>query len=98
MEIYKEYHEINSKIIRCVLRYRKDPYSIANNEYVGRGYVMGMVPVERSADGKMESFTAFTGFNILLVEVARASKKAEEAALKLFHAKKIEYLEKFKEV
>ena len=48
-----------------------------------RGYYVSVTPVKKwTVDGvPMESFTAFTGFKMLVKEVARKSKKAESEAI-----------------
>lgn len=48
-----------------------------------RGYYVSVTPVKRwDVDGvQMESFTAFTGFKMLVKEVSRKSKKAETEAI-----------------
>ena len=56
-------------------------YNKGNSDYrpVKRGYYVHVQPVERiERNGVMlESFTAFTGYKQLLMEVGRASKKQE---------------------
>ena len=68
--------------LKFSINYLKPSESInwATNEKRPTGYRVSAVPVERSADGRIESFTAFTGFgDTLLACLRRSNKRYEEA-------------------
>lgn len=67
-----------NKFIKVSTYYRKDGMNYFTYKTEARGYYLSVMPVERARG--FESFTAFTGFKVLLKEVTRASKKAEAEA------------------
>ena len=76
----KKYFETNipNKFIKIETYYHKDTMNYFTGRSEVRGYYLSVTPVERARG--FESFTAFTGFKVLLKEVTRASKKAEAEA------------------
>lgn len=79
----KNYIEHNGKTIKTEIYYNKGGYNRK------RGYYLSAQPIERTehktADGNayfIETFTAYTGYFMLLFEVPRQSKKHEENANK----------------
>lgn len=84
----KKYIEVkeNSKDIthlKIEVYYDLGGYSYFTYTEKKRGYYVSVTPVKRwTVEGVvMESFTAFTGFKMLVKEVSRKSKKAESEAL-----------------
>ena len=67
-----------NKYIKLYTYYKKDSMNYFTGRTEARGYYLSVTPVERARG--FESFTAFTGFKVLLKEVTRASKKAEAEA------------------
>ena len=86
MENYKLYVDTDkpSVKIKFSISYLKPSESInwATNQYREPGYRITAVPVERSDDGRMESFTAFTGFGDTLLPCKRRSKKRYEQSVR----------------
>ena len=68
-----------NKYIKLYTYYKKDAMNYFTYKNEARGYYLSVTPVERARG--FESFTAFTGFKVLLKEVTRASKKAEAEAI-----------------
>ena len=61
-----------------------------------RGYYAYFTPVWRGTSGSgfiTESYTMFSGFKVLLLEVSRKGKKAEAEALKIFEQEKQKYID-----
>ena len=60
-------------------------YNVFTYKPETRGYYLSVSPVERGERNgiTMESYTAFSGVKICVLEVTRKSKKAEETAEKL---------------
>ena len=67
-----------NKFIKVRTYYRKDAMNYFTYKNEARGYYLSVTPVERGHG--WETFTAFSGFKVLLKEVTRASKKAEAEA------------------
>ena len=67
-----------NKFIKVRTYYKKDTTNFFTYENEARGYYLSVTPIERGRG--WETFTAFTGFKVLLKEVTRASKKAEAEA------------------
>lgn len=64
--------------IKCELYYSLGGINYFTYKREPRGYYLSVSPVERS--GNMESYTAFSGNKVCLLEVARRSKSAEKKA------------------
>ena len=84
MENYKMYIDTDkpSVKIKFSISYLKPSESRnwATGENRETGYRVNAVPVERSSDGMIESFTAFTGFGATLLPCKRRSQKRYEEA------------------
>ena len=97
MSLYKKYIDTieDNKKIKFSISFNRDTYNWATNEAKKIGYQVTVVPVE--VGDKVESFTAFTGFNDCLLEVNRQSSKRLDEAIKILNEKEEKYLEYFKE-
>ena len=75
----------NANYLKIELYYSLGGYNPFTGKPEGRGYYLSVSPVETSnRDGiDFESYAAFTGSKICILEVTRKSKKAEENAAKL---------------
>lgn len=86
MENYKLYVDTDkpSVKIKFSISYLKpsESHNWATGEFRETGYRITGVPVERSADGRMESFTAFSGFGDTLLHCKRRSQKRYEQAIR----------------
>ena len=67
----------------------------ATGEFRETGYRAHGVPVERSADGMVESFTAFTGFGDTLLPCKRRSQKRYEQAIDILQERLLDYVRYF---
>ena len=84
--MFKQYIKANGprvNNIKCELYYSLGGMNYFTYEREARGYYLSVSPVERS--GNMESYTAFSGNKVCLLEVARRSKSAEEKAKALIN-------------
>lgn len=104
MALYTEYIPVkksptNDIHIKFQITFNKDTYHWATSSSKKKGYQLTATPVKRtlSSCGKYntESFTAFQGFYIILVQYDRQSKKRLEEAINSFKAKKDDYLQFF---
>ena len=99
MENYKIYVDTDksSVKIKFSISYLKPSESRnwATSEYRETGYRVNAVPVERSEDGRMESFTAFTGFGDTLLPCKRRSDKRYAQAQEILMEKLPSYLQWF---
>lgn len=99
MENYKIYIDTDkpSVKIRFSISYLKPSESISwsTNEYRETGYRVNAVPIERSADGMVESFTAFTGFGDTLLPCKRRSQKRYEQAIDILQERLLKYVRYF---
>lgn len=81
MKKYIKVKNPNEKVnfIKTDVYYLKDGWSRP------RGYYLSVTPVYREDRGNIviESFTAYTGYKMLLLEVARASNKQYEKAVEM---------------
>jgi len=86
MENYKIYVDTDnpSVKIKFSISYLKpsESHNWATSERRETGYRINAVPVERSSDGRIESFTAFTGFGDTLLPCKRRSQKRYEQAIR----------------
>lgn len=96
MSLYKEYNEVEDKTIKITISFNRDAYSWATSQRTPIGYRATVVPVERN--GMWESFGAFTGFNVTLLECNRQSKKRLEEAIAILEQRREEFLNQFKTV
>lgn len=80
--------------LKIETRYSLGGYNVFTHKPEARGYYLSVSPVERSerAGVVFESYTAFSGVKLLLLEVSRKSKKAEEAAEKIAAEKEKELI------
>lgn len=85
MQIHKEYVEKNGVTLKVEVYYDKGGPNYFSGGWSKRGYYLMVVPVKREErDGiVIESFTAYSGAKMLLKEVQRKNKKAEQEALAL---------------
>ena len=99
MENYKMYIDTDkpSVKIKFSISYLKpsESHNWATGEYVETGYRAHGVPVERSADGMIESFTAFSGFGATLLPCKRRSQKRYEQAIDILQERLIDYVRYF---
>jgi len=99
MENYKMYIDTDkpSVKIKFSISYLKpsESHNWATGEFRKTGYRITGVPVERSSDGRVESFTAFTGFGDTLLPCKRRSQKRYEQAIEIFEDRVLKYLEHF---
>lgn len=79
--ITKEYIPCNkpNSYLKVELYYSLGGYNLFTYKHEPRGYYLSVSPVERG--NGMESYTAFTGVKLCVLEVKRRSKKAEMEAL-----------------
>lgn len=96
MTLYKEYNEVDGKTIKITISFNKNTHSWATSQNIPIGYRATVVPVERSADGMIESFTAFSGFNATLLPVERQSKKRLQEAINILNDKRESFLNHFR--
>lgn len=75
----------NANFLKVETAYNLGGYNCFTHKTESRGYYLHVSPVKRyTRDGvQFESYTAFSGVKLLLLEVSRKSKKAEEAAEKM---------------
>lgn len=90
----KESNNYKENFIKVEVYYDKGGYNYVTYRQKPRGYYISVVPVTRQ--GYMESFTAFTGYNDLLLEVNRASEKQYNKAVELSAEKENIIIEKLK--
>lgn len=76
--------------IRVDFDYSKGGYNYFTYKQEPRGYYIHVSPVYRS--GNMETYTAFSGMKVCLLEVTRKSNKAEAEALAIYEAEKQKYI------
>ena len=72
-----------NRFLRCELYYSLGGYNFFTYKNEPRGYYVSVTPVEREQRNgyTMESVALFSGVKVLVCEVNRKSKKAEEEAL-----------------
>jgi hypothetical protein len=99
MENYKIYIDTDkpSVKIKFSISYLKpsESWNWATSENRETGYRVNAVPVERSSDGMIESFTAFSGFGDTLLPCKRRSEKRYEQAQVILMEKLPSYLQWF---
>lgn len=80
--------------LRVDLDYSKGGYNYFTYKNEPRGYYIHVSPVNRENKGDyfMESYTAFSGIKDCILEVTRASKKAENQAAEIFEQVKDRYI------
>ena len=80
--------------LRVDFDYSKGGYNYFTYKNEPRGYYIHVSPVNReNRDGyTMESYTAFSGIKDCILEVTRASKKAENQAAEIFEQVKDRYI------
>ena len=85
----------NANFLRIETHYSLGGYNCFTHKTEPRGYYLSVSPVQRyERDGvSFESYTAFSGVKLLLLEVSRKSKKAEEAAEKIASEKEPELIQ-----
>ena len=98
MSLYKEYVEVDGKTIKCQISFNREISSWATRQSKKIGYYVTCVPVTRSADGSIESFAAFSGFNYCLYEVNRQSSKRLDKAIEMWQEQKQKLLTYFETV
>tara|TARA_R100000742_G_C4279448_1_gene104044 strand:+ start:2560 stop:2958 length:399 start_codon:yes stop_codon:yes gene_type:complete len=99
MENYKIYIDTDkpSVKIKFSISYLKpsESWNWATSETRETGYRVTGVPVERWADGKGESFTAFSGFGATLLPCKRRSQKRYEQAIDILQERLLDYVRYF---
>lgn len=95
----KKFLELNDNSMKAThlkieVYYSLGGYNCFTHKTEARGYYLSVSPVERSTrEGiTFESYTAFSGVKICLLEVSRKSKKAEEKARELSTEKEPELI------
>lgn len=89
----KSYIERGGKTLKIQVYYQKGGMNYFQGVVEKRGYCLSVSPVNRTkheSNGQVyysESYTAFSGTKIFLLEVKRCSDKAMAEALKLAEAK-----------
>lgn len=81
--------------LRIEVDYTLGGYNVFTHKTENRGYYLHVSPVEHfTRDGiAFESYTAFSGVKLLLVEVSRKNKKAEETAERIAQEKEKELID-----
>lgn len=89
MQIHKEYVEKNGVTLKVEVYYDKGGHNYLSGGWIRRGYYLMVVPVKREERNGivLETVTAYSGAKMLLKEVQRQSKKAEQEALALAREK-----------
>ncbi len=84
----------NTNYLRVDFDYSKGGYNYFTGKAEPRGYYIHVSPVNRENKGDyfMESYTAFSGIKDCILEVTRASKKAENQAAEIFEQVKDRYI------
>ena len=97
----KEYLQLKGNAKKCTHLKVEVYYNLGGMNYFTyktepRGYYLSMSPVERTVRNGFisEGYTAFSGNKVLLKEVSRKSKKAEQEALKTAESIKNYYIDK----
>lgn len=96
MKKFIELKENNTRnnFLKIETSYNLGGYNCFTHKSEPRGYYLSVSPVKvETINGvKFESYTAFSGVKICLLEVSRKSKKAEEAAEKIAEEKECDLL------
>ena len=97
----KKYIDIENspKQIKVELFYHKGGMNFFTSKTERRGFYLSVVPVERKHEANgvvIESFTAFTGYKQLILEVKRYSDKAYRQSLEMIDEYETEMVEKVK--
>ncbi len=103
MTLYKEYVKTKDKgkEIKFTISFNREIVSWATSQPKKIGYQVTIVPVNITDRGNglvMEEFGAFTGFNDILYEVNRQSKKRLLRAIKILGERKDKYLKQFSHI
>ena len=93
MALHKIYHQVEgSSYIKLSIHFNRSTHNWATGQSKQIGYECTVVPIQRSEDGMVESFTAFTGFNVNILQVERQSKKRLEEAIRIVEQRKEEFI------
>lgn len=84
----------NANFLKIETAYNLGGYNVFTHKSEPRGYYLSVSPVNRyTRDGiGFESYTAFSGVKLLLLEVSRKSKKVEAAAEQIAAEKESELI------
>lgn len=84
----------NANFLKIELDYSKGGYNYFTYKNEPRGYYIHVSPVIREDKGGffLETYTAFSGIKDCILEVTRASKKAENQAAEIFEQVKNRYI------
>lgn len=84
----------NANFIKLETHYNLGGYNCFTHKTEARGFYLSASPVQHfTRDGiTFESYTAFTGAKLLLLEVSRKSKKAEAEAERIAEEKEAELI------
>lgn len=84
----------NANFLKIELDYSKGGYNYFTYKNEPRGYYIHVSPVIREDKGGffLETYTAFSGIKDCILEVTRASKKAENQAAEIFEQVKDRYI------
>lgn len=84
----------NANFLKIELDYSKGGYNYFSYKNEPRGYYIHVSPVIREDKGGffLETYTAFSGIKDCILEVTRASKKAENQAAEIFEQVKDRYI------
>lgn len=85
----------DANVLKLEVYYNLGGYNVFTHKSEARGYYLSASPVQHfERDGiNFESYTAFAGVKLLLLEVSRKSKKAEAEAERIAEEKEAELIE-----
>jgi len=96
MKVYEKIETTIANNLKIEVYYNKGGMNYFSYKNEARGYYLSVSPVNRTPHegGKIftESYTAFTGTKVLLMEVKRKSEKAYDQAVQIAMNGKIEEL------
>lgn len=95
MKLIKLKENKNANFLKIEVNYNLGGYNYFTYKSEPRGYYLSISPVQRyERDGiGFESYTAFSGVKLLLLEVSRKGKKAEAEAERIATEKEAELIE-----
>lgn len=94
MKLIKLKENRNANFLKIEVKYNLGGYNVFTYKSEPRGYYLSVSPVQRSErDGiGFESYTAFSGVKLLLLEVSRKGKKAEAEAERIAEEKEADLI------
>jgi len=97
--LHKEYWKIGEQEIKVAISFNRERINWATSQPKKIGYQATCTPVKRTNKGNnlvLEETSAFTGFNVCLLEIDRQSAKRLQTAIEELNKRKEEYLNWFK--